>query len=152
MSRTLREHIEQKARLKLEGSMPIMAWIVQHASTLYRLYHRGHASDGKTPFQRLTGKKWKVALPSMGEVVDFHKRSPKKFDSKWARGIYLGVREMTTEKIVAGVDGTIYVVQSIRRVPLEQRWDKEMIKNVTGVPWNPNPSRGDRLDPMLTRI
>ena len=45
---------------------------------------------------------------------------------------------MTTEKIVGTANG-VFVVQSIRRRPEPQRFDKDLLKQVRGFPWNPNP-------------
>ena len=49
----------------------------------------------------------------------------------------------TTEKIVAGEDGTAYVVQSIRRVPEEMRWDGKAIMTIRTTPWEPVPGKGE---------
>ena len=50
----------------------------------------------------------------------------------------MGVRVKTTERIVMDEIGT-YVVQSVRRVPEEQRYDSRLLRNVRGTPWEPNP-------------
>ena len=42
------------------------------------------------------------------------------------------------ERIVMDETGT-YVVQSVRRVPEEQRYDHRLLQSVRGTPWEPNP-------------
>ena len=44
-----------------------------------------------------------------------------------------------------------YVVQSVRRVPEEQRYDHRLLQNVRGTPWEPNPGdvSTDLPEPML---
>ena len=53
--------------------------------------------------------------------------------------MFVGVRVKTTERIVMDETGTC-VVQSLRRVPEEQQYDHRVLQNVTGTPWEPNPS------------
>ena len=50
----------------------------------------------------------------------------------------MGVRAKTTERIVMDETGT-YVVQSVRRVFEEQRYDNRLLRRVRGTPWEPNP-------------
>ena len=50
----------------------------------------------------------------------------------------MGVRVKTTQRIVMDETGT-YVVQSVRRVPEEQRYDHRLLQSVRGTPWEPNP-------------
>ena len=63
----------------------------------------------------------------------------------------MGVRVKTTERIVMDETGTC-VVQSVRRVSEEQRYDHRLLQNVLGTPSEPNPGdvSTDLLDPMLT--
>ena len=51
--------------------------------------------------------------------------------------MFLGVRRLTSEKIVGDGNG-IYVVQSIRRVDEESRWDRDLLLSSKGVPWQCN--------------
>ena len=62
----------------------------------------------------------------------------------------MGVRVKTTERIVMDETGT-YVVQSVRRVPEEQRYDHRWLQSVRGTPWEPNPGdvSTDLPEPML---
>ena len=66
------------------------------------------------------------------------KRTRNKLESRWSRGVFVGVRVKTTERIVMDETGT-YVVQSVRRVPEEQRYDHRLLQNVRGTHWEPNP-------------
>ena len=69
---------------------------------------------------RLKGKPWRVELPSFGEYVDYRKRTRQKLESRWSRGVFVGVPVKTIERSVMDETGT-YVVESVRRVPEEQR-------------------------------
>ena len=120
--------------IDIPPKQPGHAWMVEHAGTLQTLYGRGE--DGLTPWHRLKGKPWRVPLPSFGEVVEFKLRARHKLEARWRPGVFLGVRRITTEKIVGDKLGT-YVVQSIRRVDEGRRWNADMFLSVSGVPWNP---------------
>ena len=66
-------------------------------------------------------------------------RTRHKLEPRWKSGIFLGVKKSTTEKIVGDAHGT-YVVQSIRRVSENTRWDKELLNSIKGTPWDTTPS------------
>ena len=72
-------------------------------------------------------------MPSFGECVDYRKRTRHKLETRWSRGVFVGVKVKTTEKIVMDETGT-YVVQSVRRVPEEQRYDKQLLQSIRGRP------------------
>ena len=114
--RTLKDFLEQQSGITLESRSPLSAWLVEHCSNLLLLFHKGEPHDGHTAYIRLKGKPWRVELPSFGECVDYQKRTRHKLESRWSRG----VRVKTTERFVMDETGT-YVVQSVRRVPEEQR-------------------------------
>ena len=63
--------------------------------------------------------------------------------------MFVGVRVKTTECIVMDETGTS-VVQCVRRVPEEQRYDHRMLQSVRGTPWeNPGDVSTDLPDSML---
>ena len=99
-------------------------------------FHTG--VDGMTPYQRIKGKPWTIALPAFGECVEYKKRTRHKLEDRWDTGVYLGVKHDTTERIV-GTSTGCYVVQSIRRVPEDRRYDSQLLANVKGLPWKPIP-------------
>ena len=68
----------------------------------------------------------------------YRKRTRHKLENRWEKGVFVGVKIRTTEKIVADSKGT-YVVQSIRRVPLEQRFNPDLLKGIRGTPWELSP-------------
>ena len=103
----------------LPAKHPGLAWMVEHAGTLQTLFGRGE--DGLTPWHRLKGKPWRIPLPCFGEVVEFKLRTRHKLEGRWLPGIFIGVKRLTTDKIVGDETG-VYVVQSIRRVEEGSRW------------------------------
>ena len=118
--RTLKSSLEEKG-ITLEPSSAVLAWMVEYAGILHTLFSQ-ELHEGLTPFQRIKGRKWQVALPCFGEAVDFRRNTRSKLDSRWQSGVYLGIRLQSTEKIVGTSQG-IFVVQSLKRKPEGQQWD-----------------------------
>ena len=52
--------------------------------------------------------------------------------ARWERGVFLGVKVESTEKIV-GTDNGVFVVQSVRRLPEDQRYDSEALSKLKGI-------------------
>ena len=131
LARTLKDFLEQQSGIALESRSPLLAWLVEHCSNLLQLFHEGEPHCLHA-FER---QPWRVEMPSFGECVDFRRRTRHKFESRWSRGVFVGVRVKTTERIVMDETGT-YVVQSVRRVPEEQRYVNRLLRSVRGTPWN----------------
>ena len=74
--------------------------------------------------------------------VEYKRKSNNKLAQRWRPGIFLGIRRLTSEKIVGDTDG-IFVVVSVRRVPEEERWDAGLLNSIKGTPWQPSPEAGE---------
>ena len=114
----------------------LLAWLIEYSATLHNLFQTGE--DGMTPYQRIKGKKWSIPLPCFAEAIEFKRRTHHKLESRWEKGVFLGVKVDTTERIVGTKNG-IFVVQSIKRVPESERYDSELLLQIRGVPWKPQP-------------
>ena len=65
---------------------------MEHAGSMYALFaHDETLKDGLSPFRRLKGRDWGVALPSWGEAVDYRVRAKHKLEARWQVGIFCGV-------------------------------------------------------------
>ena len=147
MVRTIREHVMFSiGGTEIPPKHPVMAWLVEHAGTVLTLYNRG--PDGLVPWHRLKGKPWRISLPCWGEVVEFKLRTRHKLEARWKSGVFLGVRRLTTERIVGDAEG-VYVVQSVRKVEERSRWNAELLLSVKGTPWKPMPGDGTSLEVEL---
>jgi hypothetical protein len=134
LARTLKESLEQGIGEAIDAKAPIVAWLIEHAGTLLNLFSRSDKQDGMTAYMRLRGRPWRIPLPAFGETVEFMRRTRHKLESRWEPGVFLGIREHTTEKIVGTAEG-IYVVQSIRRKPEGERYNADLVKGIRGLPW-----------------
>ena len=59
-----------------------------------------------------------------------------KAEPRFEKGLHLGVERDSSEYRIGGPNG---VVKSncIKRVPKEEQWNNEMVKQLVGVPWDP---------------
>ena len=80
LARTLKEHVESYARTKIDPKSSLLAWIIEHAGKPHLLYHRG--SDVKTAYERIKGKSWTIALPCVGESVEYRKHTKHKLEAR----------------------------------------------------------------------
>ena len=60
-------------------------------------------------------------------------------DRTSAEGAYLGSSAHSNEHFIGRRDGAVTRSRTLARVPIERRWDPELLKKITGTP--------DRLNP-----
>ena len=61
--------------------------------------------------------------------------------SRWATGIFLGIRDESTEAYI-GTSGGVIKVRTLRRKgSKEERWNIVQINEMKGTPWQPQPGR-----------
>eukprot|EP00435_Cladocopium_sp_Y103_P060831 s663_g22.t1 len=138
--RTLKSSLEDHYKIKLHPKHPILCWMVDYAGTLISRFLRG--PDGRTPYERSVGKKWRIALPEFGECVHYQplkgERETKKMEAKFELGIYLGIQEGTAMRWVGTADGVVRV-WTIKTLPEEDKWQLKMLEEMIGVPWQLRP-------------
>jgi len=155
LARTLKDALQTNAQATIAADCQIVPWLVEYSAVLHNLYHKGEPHDGRTPYSRIRGRDWKIALPCFGEVVDYMVRGTSKLEARWREGVFLGVRDHTTEKIIGTVDGVV-CAQSLRRRPDGQQFSVEAIDKMRGTPWNWIPpvelDPGDRVVPCPLEV
>ena len=118
---------------------PIFSWLVEHAADLVTRLQVG--SDGTTAWERLKGKKYR------GEYFEFAQkvwhRIPDKpagglLKERWLPGIWLGRRWASDEHVIAMTNGLVVRAASVHSFPEEQKWSKEEVLAIRGVPWAPS--------------
>ena len=66
-----------------------------------------------------------------------------KFDARWERGIFLGMKEDSGEWYI-GTDSGVLKVHRTKAIEDEtNRWSGEALDSIKGVPWEPIPGRPD---------
>ncbi|CAK0873645.1 unnamed protein product, partial [Prorocentrum cordatum] len=73
-----------------------------------------------------------------------------KLESRWAPGVYHGIRRKTSEKL-AGTVGRAYAAQSVRGRPRGEARGKALLLSIRGAPRPPNPRASDaaELPPLI---
>ena len=143
----LRVHVlalENKVNGKIPTHHPLMTWIVPHAAECLTKYLRG--ADGKTPYERLSGKSIREESYEIGEQVMFRKRKSalKDLESHWMPGTWLGRRWGTYTHIIWNGEKALEAY-AVQRLPKENRWDKDILQKITATPWNWNPTDQERM-------
>jgi len=106
MTRTLKDLIEAYGPMEIDPTHNISPWMVEYAAQLLSRYKVGE--DGKTPYERIKGKKFKTPLVTFGERVRFLKSESvgkNKWDCRWSHGIFLGIRETSGEYLLGTKEG-----------------------------------------------
>ena len=102
--------LEANIKKKIDLRHPVIAWMVTHAG--YVITHYEIGKDGRTAYERLKGKPTGIELCEFGEKVHY---MPLKVgggrlassDARYRTGIWLGIDERTSERMIATLEGII---------------------------------------------
>ena len=139
--RTIKCHIESRTQEPLSDNSPVMPWLVEHAGCILSRCQKGR--DGKTPFERPHGKKPTQEFVPFGEKVSARRVTTEptnRMNPRYQYGIWLGMRNNSAECFIENAEGVFRAIE-IRRLEPRDRWDREAINNVIGVPWRMNDGR-----------
>ena len=128
---------EERVGRQVDPLEPIVSFIPEYAA--YVLNRLEVGKDGKTSFERARGKKATVVGLEFGEKVLWRKKKgdkAAKLRSRWAYGIFVGVRRKSGELWVADKNGEIQKVRAAKRIPWEDRWTGDNAEWVKFMPWN----------------
>ena len=113
--------LEERLGRHLDARERIVAFIPEYAAYLMNRLFVGE--DGKVAYERVKGKKPSVLGIEFGEKVLYKiKRGPKleKIKARWDYGIFVGVRKVSNELMVATQDKVV-MVRSVRRILFEKK-------------------------------
>ena len=148
----MKDALEMRLEVRVPSSHNILAWMVEFAATLVNRYEVGR--DGRTPHERLRGKASRLIGLEFGERLNFRRTAVgsrmAKLDSLWSDGVFLGYRAVSGEIVVGTKDG-VFKTRTVKRKPLEHRWDKQNLGMVGGVPWRTSPDQdeGEEVMPAI---
>lgn len=132
--RTLKAMLDDRAGVEVTVAHPVYPFLVEHAGTLlskYKVY-----SDGKTAYERVTGRKSCPPMCAFGEKILFLPLKGAR-QRKWQYGVFLGVMDRSGEFVIANAEGHVIKARTIKRLVVSSRWDKELLNNIKGSPWAP---------------
>ena len=90
---------------------------------------------GRTPFERLHGKKPTQEFVPFGEKVLARQITTDPMNGmkpRYQYGVWMGRRNNSAECFIGNADG-VFRAREIRRLEPQSRWDTEVLKNVIGV-------------------
>ena len=120
----------------------MLPFLVRHCACL--ITHYQVKSAGKTPHERLRGRPYQGQGAEFAEVVHF--RDPGKaadmptLDERWNLGLWLE-KSLASDEHYVDTSAGVRMCQSIWRRPEKQRWDRKMLTEMNGEPWNPIPPK-----------
>ena len=109
---------------------------------LLNLFRRG--DDGRTAWERRKGRSFKRDLHEFGKQVLYLKpgsAGKDKLDTRWEKGIFLGIREASGEWYIGTPNGVLKVHASKELSDDAERWNAEAHDQMQGTPWEPIPGR-----------
>lgn len=148
--RVLKLALEGRLKYKIPTEAPIIEWLIEHAAFVLGRYSVG--ADGMTSYERLTGRKWRRPVVEFGEVVMAKlvtkarskgktKTQKNKLLPRSVAGVWVGQMTRTGEHIVILENGDAMRCRTVKRVPIEDRWNADKVFSVIGTPRLPAPSR-----------
>jgi hypothetical protein len=126
--------------------------LIEYAAVVLNTYHVNE-STGTTAYRTIHGTDASERLGHFGERVFFlvPERRRSNLHLRWGSGVYLGTRVTSNEALIGLADGDVTRARYVaRRVP-NQRWSKDAILSVRGVPAKPrtkNPSDESVIESM----
>ena len=138
----------------IEDDSFVMLWMARWSAMAYNRYQQG--DDGRTPFQRQTGRMCRSDVVPFGEKVLYResKKSGEKkriMEIKWREGIWLGHARASTEVLIGTTEGVVRAF-TFKRLIESQRWDGELVKNMKGAPKHPDPNIPGLHAPMRVHV
>ena len=135
-ARSVRVALGELYKKDISSKHPVLPWLVSHAAGQITRGQMG--ADGLTPHQRLKERAFRKLLPVFAQSVLYlpiGKRASR-LPERWSDGLFLGVVERSSEFFVGTVLGVVRA-RSLRRRPLEERANVELLDKLVGVPWQP---------------
>lgn len=140
-ARTLKCALEFNYELSLPPRHPVLCWLVDYCGTLLSRFQRG--PDGRTAYERSTGKTWKIKLPEFGENVWYQplkgERAHGKLEPKFELGVFLGIQEGTAMRWVGTPTGVVRT-WTIKTLPDDAKWQMDVLNGFIGLPWQLRPA------------
>lgn len=146
--RVLRHQIEQNTKETIDDNAPIMAWLVRWSAEFISKYAPGN--HGRTAYERIWNEQCKVLLVPFGETVMYlPMKTAHSSNGEPAKklGLWFGTIERTEETIIGTQRGVIKC-RIVSRLAEGDRWNKEMINGMPGLPWQPVPNRHGQHIPV----
>ena len=131
--RTIKCLIESRTQEPLGDDSPVILWLWSRMHPI----HVPKGRDGRTPLERLHGKKPTQEFVPFGEKVLVRQitTDPRnRMNPRYQYGVWFGMRNNSADCFIGNSDGVLRA-REIRRLEPQDRRDREAINSVIGVPW-----------------
>ncbi len=112
--------VEARIKERLPCTHPMMAWLVEHAADVLNRYNIG--KDGRTPYQRLKGRKFIGNMMEFCSPVMFRvsgKVAGGLMQARWMQGLWVGKKLHSDEHLVMKDDGMVVRSRAVREMDQE---------------------------------
>ncbi len=141
--------LEARLNAAIDDDLPIVQWALEHATFVLNKYNVGE--DGMAAYERQTGRKWRRPIVEFGELVlaklalrraqkGVKKKQRRKLAPRSIEGIWVGQMARSGEHIVIKPSGDAVRCRTIKRVPIQHRWNAERVLLTRATPRIPSPS------------
>ncbi|MBS94029.1 MAG: hypothetical protein CL799_06265 [Chromatiales bacterium] len=139
--RTLKLCLEKRIGRSIPPQHPITAWLIEHTAMLITVQVRG--ADGLTAWARARGRAFGQKLYGFAECVLW--KPPVKgpqhdtegnMGPRLFPGVFIGYHKTSNSYRVITDDGNLVKTRAMQRLPMENRWDAEKLKNIVVTPWS----------------
>ena len=106
--RTQKDALETRIGERIKWYHQVLPWLVSHAAAT--INRRRTDEEGFTAHRRWKGKEFNRKVAEFGEAVQYLRLGSEgkgNMESRWGRGIWMGVREETGESIIGTEEGTV---------------------------------------------
>ena len=129
--------LEAKLNGFIPSSHPLMSWLLDFVGDCLSKNLTG--SDGKTAYERLTGKSCRDEGLEFAEKLYFRLPPTKDrgvvLDGRWETGVWLGrIWGSPVHRVWA--KGRVWEVRSVMRLPKTDRWDQVAVESVAATTWD----------------
>ncbi|CAE7826846.1 unnamed protein product, partial [Symbiodinium necroappetens] len=125
--------VQDRAKIKLSGQMPLFSWIMAHAAFLHSRFFT--TCKGLPPYEVVHGRRYRGQLVQFGECCIGFCPTKYKGDLQWRKGVWAGINEKNGSHILLSDTGA-FETRSLRRLPEEGQWVAEQIVTAKGLPWD----------------
>ena len=129
---------------KIPIDKPILRWLLEYQGNVITRFRIGE--DGLTSYKKLKGRDFKEELVEFGEKVMFrvHRKANEdgggerqaKAEPRFEEGVFIDISDSSHEKMIGTRSGGVVKTSTIKRLPKEDRWSRENVLNISGLPWD----------------
>ena len=131
----LRHQVEQGIMDRILDNALVMAWLVSWVAELLSKYSPG--DDGRIPFERIRNEVCAVPLVPFEETIMYlplQTATGSKGEPIKRQGVWLCTVERT-EEVIVGTTRGIVKCRIVNRFADNERWNRDMVLGMMGVPW-----------------